>query len=63
MKRLIAVIISVLLLVCLVGCRDSTNTNGVPDPEKIVPKRDVLMEIWKTVNMRLQRTQPLKALI
>ena len=44
MKRLIAVIISVLLLVCLVGCRDSTNTNGVPDPEKLVPKRDVLME-------------------
>jgi len=44
MKRLITVIISALLLVCLVGCGASTNTNGVPDPEKIVPKRDVLIE-------------------
>ena len=44
MKKCIAVIISALLLLCLVGCGASTNTNGVPDPEKIVPKRDVLIE-------------------
>lgn len=44
MKRLIAIIISALLLVCFVGCGDSTNTNGVPDPDKIVPKREILIE-------------------
>ena len=44
MKRLIAVIVSAFLLLSFAGCGASTNTNGVPDPEKIVPKRDVLME-------------------
>ena len=44
MKRLIAVIVSAFLLLSFAGCGDSSNTNGVPDPEKIVPKRDVLME-------------------
>lgn len=44
MKRLSAIIILALLLVCFVGCGDSTNTNGVPDPDKIVPKREILIE-------------------
>ena len=44
MKRLIAVIVSAFLLLSFAGCGASINTNGVPDPEKIVPKRDVLME-------------------
>lgn len=46
MKKFITVIMSAILLVCLVGCGSSTNTNtnGVPDPDKIVPKREVLIE-------------------
>ncbi|MBQ8209521.1 MAG: hypothetical protein IJZ35_02925 [Clostridia bacterium] len=44
MKKIITIIISTMLLICLVGCDSSTNTNGVPDPEKIVPKREILIE-------------------
>ena len=44
MKRLIAVIVSAFLLLSFAGCGASTNTNGVPDPDKIVPKRGVLVE-------------------
>ncbi len=46
MKKIITVIVSAILLVCFVGCGSSTNTNtnGVPDPDKIVPKREVLIE-------------------
>ena len=39
---LCALVFSIILL--MVGCGSSTNTNGVPDPDKIVPKRDVLVE-------------------
>ena len=28
----------------MAACGSSTNTNGVPDPDKIVPKREVLIE-------------------
>lgn len=44
MRKIIlcALVFSIILL--MVGCGSSTNTNGVPDPDKIVPKRDVLVE-------------------
>ncbi len=41
------ILISMLILVAIffmVGCGSSINTNGVPDPDKIVPKREVLIE-------------------
>ena len=44
MKKHLAVILSAIVLVCLVSCGSSTNTNGVPDPDKIVPKREDLVE-------------------
>ena len=28
----------------MAGCDSSTNTNGVPDPDKIVPKREALIK-------------------
>ena len=34
----------VLVLLLMSGCGSSTNINGIPDPEKIVPEREVLIE-------------------
>ena len=53
MKRLIAVVLLAILTICLVSCGASTNTNGVPDPDKIVPKRDVLIENSKKVGYEI----------
>ena len=63
MKRLAAIILSAISLVCLGGCGASTNISGVPNPEKIVPKQDALIERWKITDMRLQHILPLKARI
>ena len=32
------------VLFLMAGCGSSTNTNGTPDPDKIVPSREVLIE-------------------
>lgn len=41
------ILISILVLAAIflmVGCSSFINTNGVPDPDKIVPQQDVLIE-------------------
>ena len=43
-KNIFVCILFFMLLISLVGCGSSTNTNGVPDPDKIVPKRYNLIE-------------------
>ena len=32
------------IILFIAGCGSSTNTNGVPDPDKIVPNREVLVK-------------------
>ena len=44
MKKIILCALAFLFVFLMVGCGSSTNTNGVPDPDKIVPAREVLME-------------------
>ena len=44
MKKIILCALAFLFVFLMVGCGSSTNTNGVPDPDKIVPDREVLME-------------------
>lgn len=41
-KNILAGILLVIIL--MAGCGASVNTNGVPDPDKIVPGRDVLID-------------------
>lgn len=43
-KNIFLCILVFIFVISLVGCGSSTNTNGVPDPDKIVPKRDNLIE-------------------
>ena len=43
-KNIFACMLIFILVISMVGCGSSTNTNGVPDPDKIVPKREVLIE-------------------
>ena len=43
-KNIILCVLVFLLIFLMVGCGSSTHTNGVPDPNKIVPKREVLVE-------------------
>ena len=43
-KSIFACVLVFILLFSTTGCGSSTNTNGVPDPDKIVPKREVLIE-------------------
>ena len=41
-KRALASIIALVLVFIMAGC--GTSSNGTPDPDKIVPKREVLIE-------------------
>ena len=43
-NNIFACMLVFILVISMVGCGSSTNTNGVPDPDKIVPKRDILIE-------------------
>ena len=43
-KNIFVCILVFILVLSMTGCGSSTNTNGVPDPDKIVPKREVLIE-------------------
>lgn len=43
-KNIFACILVFILIFSMVGCGSSINTNGVPDPDKIVPQREVLIE-------------------
>ena len=43
-KNLFICILALAVILFVAGCGSSTNTNGVPDPDKIVPKREVLIE-------------------
>ena len=43
-KNVFVCILIFVLVLSMAGCGSSTNTNGVPDPDKIVPKREVLVE-------------------
>lgn len=43
-KNIYVFIVACIITILMAGCGSSTNTNGVPDPDKIVPKRDVLIE-------------------
>ena len=43
-KNVFVCILIFVLVLSMAGCGSSTNTNGVPDPDKIVPKREVLIE-------------------
>lgn len=43
-KNIFECILVFLLIILMAGCGSSTHTNGVPDPDKIVPKREVLIE-------------------
>lgn len=44
MRKNIFFCMFVLVLLLMSGCGSSTNINGIPDPEKIVPEREVLIE-------------------
>lgn len=44
MRKIILCVLIFSLIFLMVGCGSSVNTNGVPDPDKIVPKREVLVE-------------------
>ena len=44
MKKIILCVLAFSLVFLIAGCGASTNTNGVPDPDKIVPGRGVLVE-------------------
>lgn len=46
-KNIFMFILVFILVFSMAGCGSSTNTNGVPDPDKIVPKREVLIENLK----------------
>ena len=54
MKKWIATIFSVLWILSLVGCGTSVNTNGIPDPEKIVPSREILIENLKNSGYEIE---------
>ena len=43
LKKILIPLIALLLASFCVGCAPSIQTDGVPDPDKIVPKRDVLI--------------------
>ncbi len=43
-KNFFVCILVFLLVLSMTGCGSSTNTNGIPDPDKIVPKRELLIE-------------------
>lgn len=43
-KNIYVFILTCIITFLMAGCGSSMNTNGVPDPDKIVPKRDVLIE-------------------
>ncbi|MBQ7337444.1 MAG: hypothetical protein IJW40_03210 [Clostridia bacterium] len=43
MKKVFLCVLIFSLIFLMVGCGSSANTNGVPDPDKIVPKREVLI--------------------
>lgn len=43
-KSVFACILVFAMFFIMAGCGSSTDTNGVPDPDKIVPKRDVLIK-------------------
>lgn len=43
-KNIYVFLVACIVTILMAGCGSSTNTNGVPDPDKIVPKRDVLIE-------------------
>ena len=44
MRKIFLCVLVFSLIFLMVGCGSSTNTNGIPDPDKIVPKREVLVE-------------------
>ena len=43
-KNIYVFIVACIVTFLMASCGSSTNTNGVPDPDKIVPKRDILCE-------------------
>ena len=43
-KNILVCILVFVVLFLMAGCGSSTNTNGTPDPDKIVPSREVLIE-------------------
>jgi len=47
MKKILLCVLIFSLILLMAGCDSSTHTNGVPDPNKIVPKREVLVENLK----------------
>lgn len=44
MRKYVFACVLLLFVVFMAGCGTSTNTGGVPDPEKIVPERDALIK-------------------
>lgn len=43
-RKLFMCTLTLMLIFVLTGCSSSTNTNGAPDPDKIVPSQEVLVE-------------------
>lgn len=43
-KNILVCMLVFVVLFLMAGCGSSTNTNGTPDPDKIVPSREVLIE-------------------
>jgi len=44
MKKLFLCVLIFSCIILMVGCSSFVNTNGIPDPDKIVPQREVLIE-------------------
>ncbi len=44
MRKSIFICMLVFAAILMVGCNSSTYSDGIPDPDKIVPKREVLIE-------------------
>ena len=43
-KNILVCMLVFIVLFLVAGCGSSTNTNGTPDPDKIVPSREVLID-------------------
>ena len=48
MRKIFSCVLIITLIFIMVGCGSSANTNGIPDPDKIVPRREVLVENLET---------------
>lgn len=62
MRKIILCLLIFSLIFLMVGCDSSANTNGVPDPDKIVPKRDALIDNLRNSGYTIKTTNTVEGL-